>query len=116
MMTFDIPNQMMTGSQLRKEKEEFIEVIKAYNAVLEKQADSSKQEVYTSQSKPENLQKKGYVEMTSSDWFPDRLLLIRFGLQDIAKRRPKQEENKSLPTTKLINFVSSGSIGQSAQT
>ena len=54
--------------------------------------------------------------MTSTDWFPDRLLLIRFGLQDIAKRRPKPEENKSLPTTKLINFVSSGSIGQSAQT
>ena len=91
-MTFDIPNQMMTGSQLRKEKEEFIEVINAYNAVLEKQADSSKGEVYTSASKPENLQKKGYVEMTSSDWFPDRLLLIRFGLQDIAKRRPKKPE------------------------
>ena len=72
---------MMTGSQLRKEKEEFSEVVKAYNALIAKQESNSNYETYTSESKPENLQKKqGYVEMTATDWFPDRLLFIRFGL------------------------------------
>ena len=31
LIVFDVPNNMMTGSQLRKEKDEFTGIVKAYN-------------------------------------------------------------------------------------
>ena len=42
---------MMTGSQLRKEKDEFTEILKAYNKQQQVQEESQKYEAYSSQTK-----------------------------------------------------------------
>ena len=50
--------------------------------------------------------------MEAFDWKPERLLLMRFQLQDIAKRivKPKVEETQQ-NTQRPINFVKGGVIG-----
>jgi hypothetical protein len=53
LIVFDVPNNMMTGSQLLKEKEEFAKLIKHYQGWAQKNESkgSSSYKVFTRESK-----------------------------------------------------------------
>ena len=102
---------MMTGSQMKKEKDEFTQIINAYKETLTAKEKPSKYETYTSASKqPQN---PNSAKLEAFDWKPDRLLLIRFGLQDISKRLDKIESKQSENVPNSVKFVKGGVIGSS---
>lgn len=78
---------MMTGSQMRREREEFKELLTKHSALEAKRQIAY--HAYTSKDKQmsatgDSITGKGAncieVQMTAFDWKPDRLLLLRFGL------------------------------------
>ena len=138
MIVFEVPNNMMTGSQMRKERQEFDSILLTYNQRLDRQkklasggvrsrnyqvytssdkinltsepSKESKKSRFTITKKDENssaidepyqdskecvqLEKPQVTKMTrakmeTEDWQPDRLLLLRFGLQDASKHSKK---------------------------
>jgi hypothetical protein len=85
----NVPNQMMKGSQLRQEKEEFSKVKSQYDATL---INPTKYETYSTK----NVAK---VEVKEKPWKPERLLLLRFGIKKVGaddtievKRNSKVQE------------------------
>lgn len=76
-IVFDIPNNMMTGSQMRKEREQFNEILKKHKELQQKRKQAY--QVYTSKDK----QGSSKIKMEAFDWQPERLLIQRFGLQNM---------------------------------
>lgn len=90
LIVFDVPNNMMTGSQMRREREEFNKILDDFKEIQKRRLASY--QVYTSKDKKqEEAKKKGScleIKMEASDWQPDRLLILRFNLQNfVAKRK-----------------------------
>ena len=74
---FDIPNNMMTGSQMRRERDEFNQILTDFKDIQKKKQLSY--QVYTSKDKKGNGPSLA-VKMEAFDWQPDKLLILRFGL------------------------------------
>ena len=66
-IVFDIPNNMMTGSQMRKERDEFNQLLKRHK---EKEKTSKKSyQVYTSKDKVTELGiRSAVIKMEAFDW------------------------------------------------
>jgi hypothetical protein len=91
-IVFEIPNNMMTGTQLRLEREEFDSIVKLYSQRQERHKNHSNYRVYTSEDKlnqGEGKRDLERVKMEVKDWHPERLLLLRFGLQDAGNHSKK---------------------------
>ena len=94
LVSFDVPNNMMTGSMLRVENAEFDKLYKLNKMTLESsgatvKGDRYSKSVYTSEMKNQSaddvqrkidLLQKGRRE--ERDWQPAQLLLARCGLRD----------------------------------
>jgi hypothetical protein len=61
---------MMKGSDLRNEKEEFKDLVKVW------------QDKYTTLRSSSVNSHKDKVEISQRKWFPDRLLMLRFGVEE----------------------------------
>ena len=79
-IVFDIPNNMMTGSMMRKERDEFNKVMSQFKDLQKKRQTSY--QVYTSKDKQnDGTAASGLsIKMEAFDWQPDRLLILRFNL------------------------------------
>jgi hypothetical protein len=98
-IVFDVPNNMMTGSQLRKEKEEFKKLIEMYRDWQQKNTQSKDQSntVFSRDNKLPSVNNSAdrQPKIKAFDWVPERLLLLRFGLPDPHQKRDKQSLNLS---------------------
>ena len=88
---------MMKASQLRAEREEFEQLVTVYTQKY-LQATDKQYETYQGGEKVADHAER--AEFKVSDWQPEKLLLLRFGLPDPFKKRKAVVEEKK--------FVSAG--------
>ena len=104
-IVFDIPNNMMTGSMMRRERDEF-NVLLAKHKELEKKRRQSYQ-VYTSRDKDGEGTRK--IQMEAIDWQPERLLIYRFNLQNfVQKRKLDTSQTQIRQPERTIGFTKAG--------
>ena len=117
LIVFDVPNNMMTGSMLLKEKEEFKKVIDHYQgwAAKNEPATKSNYKVFTRESKltaPIESEQVS-IRMTAHTWMPERLLLLRFGLQDPHAHGRNQPEQENASKSKGVFKAAGAKDGDS---
>ncbi|CAI2360364.1 unnamed protein product [Moneuplotes crassus] len=79
MVIFDSSSNMMTGSQLRKEKEEFASLYQLELGLRKEKESSGK---YASGVVSKEIEKEKKARTVTTDWQPCAILCKRFGLMD----------------------------------
>ena len=106
-IVFDIPNNMMTGSMMRREREEFNELLKKHKEIELKRRQSYL--VYTSKDKVgENGSRT--IKMEAFDWQPERLLIYRYNLQNFVQKRKlnTSDQHQQQQPERTIGFTKAG--------